>query len=79
MKSLVNSDEYKQIVSENNRLRKNNEFMAEQWHQAWFEWVCSTYHSSKEAESEYEKEFMNDLGKQIQKTDFNESIKKNKK
>lgn len=79
LKSLVNSDEYKQIVSENNRLRKNNEFMAEQWHQAWFEWVCSTYHSSKEAESEYEKEFMNDLGKQIQKTDFNESIKKNKK
>lgn len=49
MKSLVNSDEYKQIVSENNRLGKNNEFMAEQWHQAWFEWVCNTYHSSKEA------------------------------
>lgn len=29
LKSLVNSDEYKQIVSDNNRLRKNNEFMAE--------------------------------------------------
>ncbi|MGN1344744.1 MAG: hypothetical protein ACI4U3_09195 [Traorella sp.] len=40
LNTFLNSDHYKQVTSENEKLRKLNEEMAEQWHKAWFEWIC---------------------------------------
>lgn len=47
--SLIKSDEYRQTVSENDRLRRQNEELAEQWHRAWYAWVCSIKKSAAEA------------------------------
>ena len=35
------SGRYDRIVEESKELCKPNEELAEEWHRAWFEWVCS--------------------------------------
>lgn len=36
---LQSSEEYQRICAENEKLRKENEALAEQWHRAWFQWA----------------------------------------
>jgi len=37
---LVGSQEYKRVLKENEEERKKQEAFAEEWHRAWYDWVC---------------------------------------
>lgn len=78
LNALINSDHYKQVVSENEKLRKLNEEMAEQWHRAWFEWVCKAKGCVREVDDAYTKEFFDNFKEKVDNTDFNELIRKEK-
>ncbi len=41
LNALKESGRYDRIVEESKELCKPNEELAEEWHRAWFEWVCS--------------------------------------
>ncbi|MDO4474923.1 MAG: hypothetical protein Q4B75_09785 [Eubacteriales bacterium] len=80
LNALVNSAEYRQVVAENEKLRKLNEEMAETWHRAWFNWVRSIKYAAKvPVDKKVEKEFMGNLKKNVDKADFAELINRKKK
>ncbi|MGN0479453.1 MAG: hypothetical protein ACI4GO_08455 [Hominenteromicrobium sp.] len=76
------STDFKRIAAENEALCKKNEDLAEQWHRAWYRWVCSIKDAAKVAPKEtYEiimDAFSSDFEKKVASADLNALIKKEK-
>ncbi|HIT34002.1 MAG TPA: hypothetical protein IAC31_05175 [Candidatus Faecousia intestinigallinarum] len=74
----IKSADYKKIVAENEELRKKNMDLAEQWHRAWYHWVCGIKDSAEEGWTEEVEVFKNALKELAEKTDFNALLKQKK-
>lgn len=74
----IKSADYKKIAAENEELRKKNEDLAEQWHRAWYHWVCSIRDSAAEARTEEMKAFNDAFKEVVENTDFNALLKQKK-
>lgn len=74
---LIKSAEYKRIVAENDRLRRLNTELAEQWHRAWYDWVCTVKRSPADAAGldPSTRAVLNELGEQVGSLDFNELLR----
>ena len=83
LNAFMTRTDFKRIAAENEALRKKNEDLAEQWHRAWYRWVCSIKDSAKVAPKEaYEvvmDAFKSDFEEKVASTDFNALLKQKKR
>ena len=87
---LVKSADYIKTAAENRELRKKNEDLAEQWHRAWYQWVCSTKKAAADAQEDWPEEVRANIEmmrksfnqdafkKQVDNADFNELLRQEK-
>ncbi len=78
--ALLKSAGYRKAVAENDALRKPNEELAEQWHRAWYDWVCGIRNKAAEAEDDDEADeamevFSRAFEEQVANTDFNQLLR----
>lgn len=77
---LLKSPGYRKTVAENDALRKSNEELAEQWHRAWYDWVCGIKDKAAEADTDEvfdkaDEAFQQAFQEKVANTDFNELLR----